>query len=153
MTSDTNNDPVETIKKLYEAFGSGDVPTLISYLADDIKWDVLADDDNKNQSITNGKVPWFQPRHGKDEVTETFAVLAENLKFTKFDITSLLFDGKYKVAAEISYEFDVIGSNGHLRDDEIHLWTFDSDGNKVIQFRHFVDTEKHIAAYNGEKFY
>ena len=33
-------------------------------------------------------------------------------------------------------------------DIEVHGWWFDDDG-KVIAFRHFVDTPKHIAAFAG----
>jgi len=35
------------------------------------------------------------------------------------------------------------------RDEELHLWGFDSEG-KVNRMRHYVDTAKHIAAERGE---
>jgi len=35
--------------------------------------------------------------------------------------------------------------DGHYRDEEMHLWTFDANG-KVIRLRHYTDTAKHIQA-------
>jgi uncharacterized protein len=39
----------------------------------------------------------------------------------------------------------LISSGTIVRDDEIHLWTFDSSG-EVVRFRHYLDTAKHIEA-------
>ncbi len=36
-----------------------------------------------------------------------------------------------------------------VRDEELHLWRFDDD-HKIAALRHYVDTAKHIAAWNGE---
>jgi hypothetical protein len=33
--------------------------------------------------------------------------------------------------------------------EELHLWRFDDD-HKIAALRHYVDTAKHIAAWNGE---
>jgi hypothetical protein len=38
---------------------------------------------------------------------------------------------------------------GRFRDEELHLWTLDDDG-QVVRMRHYVDTAKHIAAGAGE---
>ena len=38
---------------------------------------------------------------------------------------------------------------GRYRDEEIHLWTFDNAG-KVVRLRHYTDTAKHIAAFQGQ---
>jgi ketosteroid isomerase-like protein len=31
---------LETVQKVYEAFGRGDVPAILDELADDVRWDV-----------------------------------------------------------------------------------------------------------------
>jgi uncharacterized protein len=36
-----------------------------------------------------------------------------------------------------------------LRDEELHLWTLDEQ-QKIVRFRHYVDTAKHIAAFAGD---
>ena len=33
------SDNVTTVNKIYEAFGRGDVPSILSCLADDVAWD------------------------------------------------------------------------------------------------------------------
>jgi hypothetical protein len=40
-------------------------------------------------------------------------------------------------------------SGGRVRDEELHPWRFDDD-HKIAALRHYVDTAKHIAAWNGE---
>jgi hypothetical protein len=42
-------------------------------------------------------------------------------------------------------EFTVKATGNRLRDEELHLWTFD-DAGRVTALRHYVDTAKHIAA-------
>ena len=49
-----------------------------------------------------------------------------------------------QVVIELSYP-----SGGRLRDEELHLWRFNDD-HKIAALRHYVDTAKHIAAWNGE---
>jgi uncharacterized protein len=136
---------VETIVKLYEAFDKKDIPTLVSYFADDITWDVLDD----NQSIADGAVPWLKPRRGKDDVSEFFPMLARSVKFSKFDVNTFM-GGTNKVAVELTTEVEFLEFNTQVNEVQIHLWTLNDDG-KVIAFRHFVDTAKHIAAAKGEK--
>lgn len=41
-----------------------------------------------------------------------------------------------------------VPGGGSYRDEEIQLWTFNDDG-KVCRLRHYVDTAKHIAAWQG----
>ena len=49
-----------------------------------------------------------------------------------------------QVATEVLVDAIVPGGK-RLRDEEIHLWNV-NDAGKVIRFRHYVDTAKHIAA-------
>jgi ketosteroid isomerase-like protein len=53
-----------------------------------------------------------------------------------------------QVAAQIVIEL-TYPSGGRVRDEEPHLWRFDGD-HKIAALRHYVDTAKHIAAWNGE---
>ena len=49
-----------------------------------------------------------------------------------------------QIVIELTYP-----SGGRVRDEELHLWRFDGD-HKIAALRHYVDTAKHIAAWNGE---
>lgn len=54
-------------------------------------------------------------------------------------------DGR-QVAVEASIR-NVTPVGGELRDEELHLWTFD-DAGKVMRLAHYVDTAKHAAAHH-----
>ncbi|MEI2693077.1 MAG: hypothetical protein V9H69_26505 [Anaerolineae bacterium] len=56
--------------------------------------------------------------------------------------------GDNQVAAEIEIALKSPVTGRGLRDQEMHLWTFDDNG-QVIRLRHYADTAKHIAAAQG----
>jgi uncharacterized protein len=130
---------LETVKQIYAAFGRGDIPAILDALADDVAWEAWAD----NSAATAG-VPWLVPRHGKTGAAEFFGLLGRGLVVTDFRVLSLL-DGGDHVAAEFEIACDVPSTGAHYRDEEIHLWTFNTAG-KVIRLRHYADTAKHIRA-------
>ena len=57
----------ETVKAIYEAFGKGNIPFILSCLDENIEWESWTD----NTAQKTG-VAWLQGRHGKDEVSEFF---------------------------------------------------------------------------------
>jgi ketosteroid isomerase-like protein len=121
-----------TIKEIYEAFGRGDVPTIVSKLADDVEWEKW--DDNFAQQAD---VPYLRYRQGPQAVIGFFQEIAR-IGIKQFRILSVM-EGANQIAAEIELE------TATFDDQEIHLWTFDDDG-RITRFRHYVDTAKHIAA-------
>jgi uncharacterized protein len=129
-----------TVQAIYEAFGAGDVPSIIDKMADDVEWEQW--EDNLAQKAG---VPSLQARSGKAGVGEFFAVAA-TMGISDFQVLNLM-EGGNQVAAAIVIESDVPGG-GHYRDEEIHLWSFDADG-KVTGLRHYVDTAKHIAVWGA----
>lgn len=133
----TNN--LATVGEIYAAFGAGDIPTILSHMADDVQWEQWAD--NSAQRVG---VPWLAARHGKAGVLEFFQVLGSLMQVTDFQVLSLM-AGSNQVAAEFVIEFDLPSLGTHFRDEEIHLWTFNDEG-KVTRLRHYADTAKHMAA-------
>ena len=123
---------LETIKKIYEAFGKGDVPFILEQLADDVDWEKWLDN-----SVQKADVPYLRYKKGAARVGEFFAEIPA-LKITDFRLLSLM-EGENQVAAEIFLETEF------YTDEEIHLWTFNDEG-KVTRFRHYIDTAKHIEA-------
>jgi uncharacterized protein len=55
--------------------------------------------------------------------------------------------GVDRLIAETEIVIDTPAGGG-VRDEELHLWTFNAHG-KVQRFRHYFDTAKHIAAAQG----
>lgn len=134
-------DHAATVGAIYQAFGQGNIPAILEHLADDVQWEHWAD--NHAQRVD---VPWLRPRSGKQGALEFFQVVG-GLTFNDFRVLSIMAGGN-QVAAELLVDFDVPSSGGHLRDEEMHLWTF-NDVGKVTRLRHYIDTAKHIAAARG----
>jgi hypothetical protein len=132
------NDNLATAGAIYEAFGKGDIPAILDHLADDVRWEEWADN-----TAQQAGVPWLQAQHGKAGALAFFQVMG-GLRVLDFRVLSLMAGGN-QVAAEIVIEFESPATGRRLRDEEIHLWTFDDDG-QVIRLRHYADTAKHIAA-------
>jgi ketosteroid isomerase-like protein len=132
------NNNVATVHSIYEAFGKGEISTIIDCLAENVQWEQWTDN-----SAQKAGVPWMQARKGKDGAFEFFRIVGE-LRIKDFRVLSIMGNGN-QVAAEFIIEADVPSTGGHYRDEEMHLWTFDEQG-KVIRLRHYTDTAKHIAA-------
>jgi uncharacterized protein len=124
---------LETSKAIYEAFGRGDIPFILSCLAESIVWEKW--DSNHAQQAG---VSYMQEKNSIAGVADFFGEAAQ-LGITSFEVVSLM-EGANKVAVQINLESDRFG-----KEEEMHLWTFNENG-KVIAFRHYLDTAKHIAA-------
>jgi len=129
---------IETVKSIYDAFGKGDVPGILEHLSENVLWEPW----EENYAQKAG-VPWLLERKGKDGVREFFRIIG-GFVFREFRVLSVMGGGN-KVAAECLFDADIPTTGGHIKEDEIHLWTFDDHG-KVIEYRHYCDTAKHIAA-------
>jgi ketosteroid isomerase-like protein len=128
---------VQAVQEIYAAFGRGDVPFILEQLAEDVAWEQW-----ENHSAQKAGVDHLLARHGKAGAAEFFGAIAP-FEITDFQVLALL-DGGDQVGAEILIDAN-LPNGAHLRDEELHLWTFGPDG-KVTRFRHYVDTAKHIAA-------
>lgn len=127
---------IATINSIYEAFGKGDIPTILKYLSDDVQWEQWAD----NSCQTVG-VPWMQHRQGKEGAMEFFKIVGQ-FNIRDFQVLSIMANER-QVAVEFVIEADIPATEGHYRDEEMHLWTFNEEG-EVIRLRHYTDTAKHI---------
>jgi ketosteroid isomerase-like protein len=139
--STTTADHIATVSDVYAAFGRGDVPAILDLLTEDVRWEHW--DDNTAQ---REGVPYLQPRVGREQVAEFFALIGE-ITFHAFEVRSLAAGEDFAVA---DIRIDVtLPSGGKLRDEELHAWRFAPDG-RICGLRHYVDTAKHIAAQRGE---
>lgn len=126
---------VETVQEMYASFGRGDVPAILSKLADDVVWD---------DDATKSNVPFIQPRRGRDGVGEFFQSLAA-VDFTNFEPTELLANGN-TVVALLNVAFTVKATGKKVdQNSQAHIWRFNDKG-QVTSFRHRVDTHaQHLA--------
>jgi uncharacterized protein len=91
-------------------------------------------------------VPWFKARSGPRGAGEFFESLAA-MEINDFKVLNLM-EGGDQVAATIQMDFTVKATGERVKDEEIHLWTFD-DAGKISGMRHYTDTAKHIKAAKG----
>lgn len=128
---------LQIVQEIYGAFGTGDIPTILSKLANNVEWDA----DSTNEA------PFLVPRRGIDGVGAFFQSLTQ-ADFTKFEPTTFLESGNIVVAL-IDVDFTVKANGKKVSQlDEVHIWRFGPDG-KVVNFRHRVDTHAQHLAFNG----
>jgi ketosteroid isomerase-like protein len=140
-STDRTSANLATVGEIYAAFGRGDVPTILDKVAATCRWESWA----RNYAQEAG-VAWLRPQSGPTGAAEFFVTLG-GLQVHDFQVLDLV-GGEHQVAGEVVIDFSTT-SGGRLRDEEVHLWTFDEQ-QKVVRFRHYVDTAKHIAAFTGE---
>jgi ketosteroid isomerase-like protein len=77
-----NQENIEIIQTMYEAFGRGDLGTIIEALADDVDWGV------ETETVV---APWYGPRKGHGGVQsffEDFGLAVEVSEFTPLTFAS-----------------------------------------------------------------
>jgi ketosteroid isomerase-like protein len=122
---------------MYEAFGRGDVPAIISKLDENVEWDTEVPVDG---------VPWMEPRRGASNVPGFFEALAP-LNFTRFE-PHTFFEGGDKVFALVAIEGTNAKGTSFNLPYEGHLWVFNSAG-KVVKYQHVTDTALHWRMANA----
>lgn len=136
----TQDDNVQTVNKIYEAFGRGDVAAILECLSPDVEWEY---------AWSASPVPWLQPGRGRDHATRFFTGLAGQLEFHRFEVSHAL-PGQGVVVAFASLEATVLSTGKRIVEtDEAHVWYFD-DGGLVRRFRHAADTYQHVRALQPE---
>lgn len=130
------------LQSVYQSFGSGDIPAILEAISDDVAWEQW-DHDNSAQKAG---VPWYEAREGRDGAAAFFESLGV-MEIHDFQVLNLM-EGGNQIAATIRIDFTVKETGERVRDEEIHLWTFD-DAGKITGMRHYTDTAKHIKAAKG----
>lgn len=131
---------METIQQIYEAFGRGDIPTILAKMADNVDWEYA-------YRKAPNPVPWLQPRTNKAGVGQFFESLA-SLEFHRF-VPNAILEGPDLVVALIDIEATVKKTGKRIvEQNEAHIWHFDKAG-KVVRFRHCADTYQQAMAYQS----
>ena len=119
---------IETVQRIYQAFGEGDVETIVGLCTDDVDWASEAND---------AVAPWHGVHHGKAEVPNFFQALGEAVEVTEF--TPLAFtEAGDDVMVVIRFRMvsRETGKGGMM---ELHHWWHFRDG-RVDRYRGTEDT-------------
>ena len=130
---------LETVKAIYEAFGRGDVSDILARVSDDVSWEEWATPGRAQELI-----PYLRPRNGRPNVAGFLGDVAATLEFHSFEPVGF-FESRDHVLVRIRFDATIRTTGRRFQDEEIHLWGFDKSG-RVAEFRHYVDTLKHVEA-------
>lgn len=114
MTADTN---VATVKAIYDAFGRGDLQSILDVLSDDVDWATEA---------ASADVPWYGVRSGKSEVGAFFEQFGSTMEVDEF--TPLAFAANDTDVMTVVRMKAHHRANGRGMDMQMHHWFAFRDG-------------------------
>ena len=132
-----------TVTDIYAAFGRGDVPTILDKIAPTVAGSGTGGQTTtprRPTSLGSGREP-AQPVSRSSLPSSRGWTCTTSRYWTSWPVSA-------RSRSEVTIEFST-PTGGRLRDEELHLWTLD-DQQKVVRFRHYVDTAKHISVFAGE---
>jgi ketosteroid isomerase-like protein len=128
---------IDTVKKIYAAFGQGNVPAILEHVAENVDWN--------NQGTAGWELPWHGNFSGRRNVPNFFVAVGHFLDIPVFEPKDFLQTDNL-VAVRLRLEMIVKKTGKKVSFDAIHFWTFDVNG-KVCAYRHFNDTAAELKAW------
>ena len=119
---------IGTVQAIYQAFGQGDLPTILDNVTDDVDW---------ASEPESGTAPWHGVRHGKGELPSFFVALAEAVEVHEFSPQAFT-SSDTDVMAVIRFAITSKATGKSAAMDLHHWWRF-RDG-KVCFYRGTEDT-------------
>ena len=124
MSTEENKRVVQSI---FEAFGRGDVPGILSHLSEDVAWTARGP----------ASVPYFGERRGHGGATEFFVQLGTNVDFEHFEPGAFVAEGDRVVV--LGRERGLVRGTGKRFNNEwVIVFTF--GGGKVTHFQLYENT-------------
>lgn len=119
---------VETVQRVYEAFGRADVAAILDEVTDDVDW----------ASESESRIaPWHGVYHGKAELPRFFEALGSTVQVTEF--TPLAFaSSDTDVMVVVRFEMKVLATGKSGAMDLHHWWRFRE--GKICWYRGTEDT-------------
>ena len=131
------SDPkIESVLRVYEAYGRGDVEAVLAEVADDVDWAAEA---------ASRSVPWYGSYQGKGEVPRFFKEIGSNVEVTEFTPLSFT-SNETDVIVAVQWAYTVHATGKRAAMTMQHWWRF-ADG-KIVFFRGSEDTEQSAAAFS-----
>ncbi len=127
----------QIVQGLFEAFGRGDVPSMLGVLAADVDWRIDGP----------ASVPYFGRHSGHEGVTDFLTKLGTNVEMQKFEPREFITKGDKVVVLG--------GERGHVRAtgrsfDNEWAMVFTLREGKITSFRSYEDTGAVAAAFGPQ---
>jgi ketosteroid isomerase-like protein len=128
----TTNQNIQIIDNLYNAFSTGDMPTVLGSMHTKIEWN-----EAESNSLADGN-----PYIGPNAILEgVFARLGANHEYFGLKDVKTHSMRENKVLATLRYDGKVKATGKIYNAQAAHLWTLNDEG-KIIAFQQYVDTKK-----------
>jgi ketosteroid isomerase-like protein len=125
----------KVVQDMYAAFGRGDIPTVLSHVADDVAWQAVYG--------VGSHVPHSGERHGKPAVADFFKQVGESVNFSRFEPREFVATGD-KVIGLGHYTATTPIEKGF---DSDFAMVFTLRNGKVTRFQEFCNSAAVDAAY------
>ena len=135
MSAETN---IALIQKIYAAFGSGDVPAMLEFMADDIDWGI--------EVQATSEVPWHGTGTGKRFVAKFFETLGRECVFSRFEPSGFL-ASETSLACLVTFEVTMKKNGRKALENAIHHFTFAN--GRITRWRGWEDTAYTRASWIG----
>jgi ketosteroid isomerase-like protein len=119
---------IQTVQQIYEAFGRGDVATILEKVTDDVDW---------ASECAPGVAPWHGVRRGKEQVRGFFEALGSTVEVLEFSPRAIAAN-ETDVMVIIDFEMKVPATGRSGAMTLHHYWRL-RDG-KVFHYRGTEDT-------------
>ncbi|MGE0785070.1 MAG: nuclear transport factor 2 family protein [Sandaracinaceae bacterium] len=130
MTTNDVTRNVQTVNAIYEAFGKGDVSTILERLAEDVDWEFATGPND---------VPWLQPGRGRAAAARFFEAIGGGLEIRDFRVHAVMGEGEWVVGLVMVEGVAKRTGRRVSEPCEAHIWRFDGKG-RVVAMRHAADT-------------
>lgn len=117
---------VDVVKGVYAAFSQGDVPGVLDAFADQIEW-------HEAEGMPYGGLH----RGGEAVAKNVFGPISEDVEDFAVTPEEFMASGE-SVAVVARYTGTGKATGKSLDQTAVHVW--DTEGDKVVRFRHFMDT-------------
>ena len=129
MTTEQN---IKIIDSLYDAFSTGDMPTVLGLMHPEIEWN-----EAESNSLADGN-----PYIGSNAILEgVFARLGANHEYFGLKDVETHGMNENKVLATLRYDAKVKATGKAYNAQAAHLWILNDEG-KITNFQQYVDTKK-----------
>jgi uncharacterized protein len=137
MMSKMAMENTEIVQKAYEAFGRGDVTTIMEMIDEDVEW-ILPGDMEMSPNILGR-------RRGKEVVRQWFGQLAVDMEFEEF--TPMEFIAQNDKVAVMGHSRTRVKATGKVAESD-WMQVFTIKDGKVIRFQEYFDTYARAMAFD-----
>lgn len=129
-------DNVKVVQQVYAALGKGDIPTVLSFLTDDVEWSMPHPPEI---------VPYGGKWQGREEVAKFFSVMHDYAEFQQVQLQEYIAQND-KVIVLGHIKVKAKPSDRQYENDLVAVWTIEN--GRVKQMRDFMDTVPAIEAFS-----